>query len=233
MAGSAVGVSGLAQSRGFWVDVFLGLATALTLGVVLKALVLGAVLVPSASMEGTLLAGDFVLVDKLGRGGKFLVPALSPGGHSWIVVTPSLRRTQRGDIVLFRPPAGLDPDQRSGDRFFVKRCIATEGDTVEFSSLGVAVNGKILHLPATAAFWRDPSTAFARDAERKVIVPGGAIFLLGDNPIASSDSRAWGCIPEYDVAGRVALIYWSRCAQGEDGETSGVVRWERIGTVLR
>jgi signal peptidase I len=217
----------------FRVDVVLGLMSALALGTVLKIFVLGAVFVPSASMEGTLLAGDFVLVDKLGRSSEILVPNLIPGGSPWMVRTPGFRQTRRGDIVLFRRPPAVLSDRQSGDRFFLKRCVATGGDTVEFRGGGIVVNGQMLLLPATAAVWNDPDRAYTADQGTRVAVPEGCLFLLGDNPLRSSDSRMWGCIPECDVIGRVVFIYWSKHAAGETTEHSGAIRWERIGTVLR
>ena len=102
-----------------WVDGVLGVFVALGLGIILKVFVLDAVYVSSSSMEGTLLAGDYVLVNKLG---------------------PSILRTRIGDVVLFRPPAGVMAGVPREGLFFLKRCIATGGDTVQFARGGIAVN---------------------------------------------------------------------------------------------
>jgi signal peptidase I len=149
------------------------------------------------------------------------------------VRTPLFRSAHRGDVILFRAPAGMRPDGALGERFFVKRCIGIGGDTVTFANGGVAVNGRPLRFPDAAAVWRDPEGAFAGEQGKCIVVPEGSLFLLGDNPLRSSDSRLWGCIPEYDVVGRVALIYWSRHIGGDKAGSIGSIRWGRVGTRLR
>ncbi len=199
----------------FWVDALLGVLVALVLGIVLKIFVLGAIYVPSSSMEGTLLAGDYVLVNKLGH---------------------SIQRTRVGDVVLFRPPAGVMHGVRRDDLLFVKRCIATGGDTVEFVRGSIAVNGRPLLLPGTAALWKNSEGRFAEQEGRSISVPEGYLFLLGDNPSESYDSRAWGCIPERDVIGAAAVVYWSICPSRPSGEghgQPGMIRWSRIGIIPR
>lgn len=199
----------------FWVDILLGVLIALVLGIVLKTFVLGAIYVPSSSMEGTLLAGDYVLVNKLGH---------------------SIQRTRIGDVVLFRPPAGVMAGVQRDDLLFVKRCIATGGDTVAFVRGSIAVNRRLLLLPGTAALWKNSEGGFAEQEGRSIVVPDGHLFLLGDNPSESYDSRAWGCIPERDVVGAAALVYWSICPSWPPGEghgQPGAIRWSRIGTIPR
>jgi signal peptidase I len=199
----------------FWVDGVVGVLTALVLGIILKAFVLDAVYVPSRSMEGTLLAGDYILVNKLGH---------------------SIQPTRIGDVVLFRPPAGAMPWVQRDGLFFVKRCVAMGGDTVEFGRGSIAVNRRPLLLPGTAALWKNPEGGFAEEEGKSVVVPEGHLFLLGDNPSESYDSRAWGCIPERDVIGAAAVVYWSICPShppGEGDEQPGAIRWSRIGTVPR
>lgn len=199
----------------FWVDVVLGVLIAVAFGMMLKAFVLGAVYVPSRSMEGTLLAGDYILVNKLGH---------------------LIRRTRLGDVVLFRPPAVAMPGGEREDVLFVKRCIATGGDTLTFAYGSILVNRRRLLLPGTAALWRNPEGGCAESEGTCVIVPEGHLFLLGDNPSESFDSRAWGCIPESDVVGAAAMVYWSVCPSRPSGEgrgQPGAIRWNRIGTVPR
>ncbi len=196
---------------GFWIDVAIGAALAVIMGVLLKTFVLAAVQVPTASMRGTLLPGDFILVNKLQR------------------------QTRIGDVVVVHPPACAVTGSARGDVLFVKRCIATGGDTVEFQSQGIAVNQKNLILPGTAAFWLDPGRGFRNDAGKRIVVPQGSLFLLGDNPSESSDSRTWGCIPVEDVVGGAVAVYWSVAPSGPESLRSqqGGVRWGRIGTIIR
>jgi signal peptidase I len=214
-------------------DVVLGVIVALTLGTILKIFVLGAVCVPTGSMEGTLLAGDYVLVEKLGRSATILVPNLIPGLSPCVVNTPQMRHTRRGDIVLFHPPSAAQSVIEQNDLLFVKRCIATEGDTVEFRPHSVLINGFPLRLPQTAAVWDERDEVYAKDQGGKFIVPERSVFLLGDNPMHSNDSRNWGCVPESDVTGKVFFIYWSRTFAGERDGQHGGIRWQRVGTIVR
>jgi signal peptidase I len=60
-------------------------------------------------------------------------------------------------------------------------------------------------------------------------------FLLGDNMIASTDSRSWGVVPRQAVIGRVVLVYWSRDPDEEKtsaGSWFAGVRWNRIGGLV-
>ncbi|MBI3259185.1 MAG: signal peptidase I [Ignavibacteriae bacterium] len=52
-------------------------------------------------------------------------------------------------------------------------------------------------------------------------------YVLGDNCTDSYDSRFWGFVPLRNIIGKPILIYWSVDA------TSGVVQWDRIGTIVR
>ena len=199
----------------FWVDLLVGVLSALVLGVVLRTFVLGAVYVPSRSMEGTLLAGDYVLVNKLGH---------------------RIQGTRIGDVVLFHPPVGVMPGVQRDDLFFMKRCIATGGDTVTFVRGSIAVNSRPLVFPGTAALWKHPEGNFVEQEGKSFVVPEGCLFLLGDNPSESYDSRVWGCIPEGEVIGAAAVVYWSiwPSHQSEEGQGEpGAIRWNRIGTIPR
>lgn len=62
-------------------------------------------------------------------------------------------------------------------------------------------------------------------------VPAGHYWMLGDNRDNSKDSRYWGFLPESELIGRVAVVYFS-LKQGRGGRVRGV-RWDRIGHVPR
>lgn len=102
--------------------------------------VVQAVTVPTASMQNTILVGDYLLVN------KFIFPA---GGNP-LPFLPQ-RDIQRGDIVVFKYPGNkVDPasDRRRGlvpyQISYVKRVIALPGETVEFRNNHVYVNGELL-----------------------------------------------------------------------------------------
>ncbi|WP_328678506.1 signal peptidase I [Streptomyces sp. NBC_00343] len=141
--------------------------------------------IPSGSMESGLRIGDRVLVNKL---------AYRFGAHP-----------QRGDIVVF------DGTGYFGDADYIKRVVGVGGDHVlccdEKGRL--KVNGRSVDETAFLYPGDAPSTV-AFD----VVVPDGALFVLGDHRGDSSDSRdhlgdpGGGMIPVGDVIGRADWIVW-------------------------
>ena len=122
-------------------------AIALLAALILKIFVLGAVYVPSISMERTLLPGDYVLVDKLTYGGRASgrVPFLQSVFP--LFRFPGVRAVSRGDIVIFSLPAAACDSGFPGEPYFVKRCIAVAGDRVALHDGQMLVNGTPVRLP--------------------------------------------------------------------------------------
>ncbi|HEX8385647.1 MAG TPA: signal peptidase I, partial [Rubricoccaceae bacterium] len=122
-----------------WVRVIGGAVLA---AVLLRALVFEAYRIPSESMEGTLLIGDFVFVSKLAYGPTVL------GRH-----LPGLRAPRRGDVAVFHYPPGLEP--RVADRMpYIKRVVGLPGDTVSVVAKRVVVNGETAPPPPLGLrFW--------------------------------------------------------------------------------
>ena len=104
---------------------------ALVLTLFLRAFVIQAFRIPSASMQDTLLIGDFLFVNKFEYGPKI------PFTH---IRLPGLRAPRRGDVIVFQFPQDPSKD-------FIKRCIATGGETLEVRNKQVFVDGKPLHEP--------------------------------------------------------------------------------------
>src|SRR5438105_2077387 len=150
--------------------------------------------VPTASMQNTILVGDHLLWTKALYG-----PEL-PFLH-WRL--PRMRRVRRGQIIAFRYP--LDPQQ-----VYLKRAVAMGGDRVEIRNGVLWLNGAATLEPY--AFHTAPLiSANAGQAEHMPArtVPSGEIFVLGDNRDNSSDSRDWGPVPEQNVLGSPLLVLWS------------------------
>lgn len=181
---------------------------------------LQAFVVPSGSMETTLLVGDHVLVDKL---------VYSPAGSLTKHLLP-YRDVQRGDVIVFRYP--LDISQN-----YVKRAIGVPGDHIRLLNKQLILNGKPVHEPYATHIadnvnlYRDnfPSGApleqlrpraaeMVRDfvVHGDLVVPAGFIFAMGDNRENSDDSRYWGLVPRENVVGTPLMIYWSFDAPTED-----------------
>lgn len=107
---------------------------------------------------------------------------------------------QKGEIVVFREPTNQDRD-------FIKRVIATAGDSVEMKKGKVFVNGKQLN---EGYIWHKDPKGENISNYPKTIVPKGHIFALGDNRNNSLDSRfaEVGMIPLDLVKGRAMLRFW-------------------------
>jgi signal peptidase I len=120
-------------------------------------------------------------------------PTLQVGDH--IVVTPYHRALpQRGEVIVFRSPAGTD--------LLVKRVVAVPGDLVETHSGRLFVGGHAVAEPYVVA-----PTATGTIASQ--VIPPGCYFVLGDNRANSFDSRNWGVLPAAFVVGRARLVLWS------------------------
>jgi signal peptidase I len=111
------------------------------------------------------------------------------------------RAPRRGDIVVFRAPEAAARLCQGGG-VYVKRLIGLPGDRVAERNGVVYVDGRALDEPYVAPQDRDTRTAsFGR-------VASGQYFFMGDNRVASCDSRTWGTVPRDDLIGPVFATYW-------------------------
>lgn len=150
-----------------------------------------AALVPTSSMEGTILVGDHILMNKLMYGPQ--VPFTS-----WRL--PTFRDVARREIIAFYYP-------RDPQMIFLKRVAAVGGDRVEIRDDVLYVNDAPVHEPY-ARFDRRPWRRHPENMRARV-VPQGHLFVLGDNRDNSDDSRYWGTVPAENVIGEPLLVYWS------------------------
>lgn len=180
-------------------------------------------LIPSSSMESTLLPGDRVISSNLSYGLK--LPFVKTPVLFWS--TP-----KRGDVILFAAP--------HGDETFIKRVIGLPGDTVTFQSGNVVVNGQEFQMQdmALAADVDIPNVkAYVESApalnipshdvllssspdktffeSRRFTVPEKHFFVLGDNRDGSIDSRSFGYVSLSQVRGQAVRILFSTTGEGE------------------
>jgi signal peptidase I len=192
-----------------------------------------AFIVPTPSMDSTVMVGDHLLVDKLSYANadpvsKYLLPYTEP---------------KRGDVIVFRYP--LDIRQN-----YVKRVMGVPGDHIHILNKVVYLNGKPLQEPYTQhifpdlATYRDTFPMNPQDAEPllaavrvdparavqmltdnvqngELVVPPGNYFAMGDNRDNSLDSRYWGFVPRDYIIGKPLFIFWSYDAPTEDWVGSG------------
>jgi len=171
--------------QALWKSYVQACVIAFFIALIVRAFVFQAYRIPTGSMEDTVLAGDFVMVNKYTYRGES---------------NPAI-----GDVIVFAYP--LNPD-----RDFVKRVIALGGQEVAVRDKQLYVDGVEVPLPDQGKNVDREliSSIFSnRDNFGPVVVPQGSYFVMGDNRDDSEDSRFWGSVPDDHVKGRVAFVYWS------------------------
>ena len=189
--------------------------------------------IPSASMEPTLLVGDFLLVNKEISAGRF--PALA-----------STNQIRRGDLIVFHYP--VDPSKS-----LVKRVVGLPGERLRLRDGRVSIDGRALsesyavYLPSAPDSYRDDFPRVDRAdpavdsrwwiqmhtlvSNGELTIPPGSYFVLGDNRNDSEDSRYWGLVPREAIVGKPFLIYLS--LNEPAGSLLHFARWERTLRILR
>ncbi|MGB1009108.1 MAG: signal peptidase I [Thiolinea sp.] len=187
--------------------IILSVATQYVRGHLLESFV-----IPSSSMEPSILKGDVLFADK-----RYNCPGCK-------------HHAQRGDTAIF-----VYPNNRS--LYYIKRIIGLPGDQIRIVGQTVYVNGKPLaqqkkadgesymvteQLGETSYQVRWDKGGKAEMAS--LTVQPGTVFVLGDNRSATKDSRQFGAVPLMDVVGKVRQVWFSK---GEAG-----IRWKRLGQTI-
>ena len=190
--------------------------------------------IPSSSMMPTLLTGDFIWVNKYAYGLKM------PVFHGTLI---DVGKPERGDVVVFRYPSDQSID-------YIKRVVGLPGDKIYYDSRKkvIYVNNKPVEqttvgqyngLDEEQGLWlrneqlgETPHAMLTQSGRTgpakytELTVPEGEYFVMGDNRDNSSDSRAWGLVPERNLVGKAVFIWmhWRL-----DNFTEGL---KRIGTKI-
>jgi signal peptidase I len=209
--------------------------------------------IPSGSMEPTVLIGDHLIVSRFGYDAGLPFT-------TWHV--PLWREPKRQQIIVFRAPLA---DQGFPD--FIKRCIGVPGDHIKIVEGNVFVNGQQLVEPyarKNPMAVNLPSENFPTESDElpfsdrpewaseikantvngELVVPAGHYFMMGDNRDNSNDSRYWGFVPRENIIGTPVLTYmsidapedvWNPGHFAERFETyfraiihPGDIRWKRL-----
>ncbi len=195
--------------------------------------------IPSGSMMPTLLAGDFILVNKYSYGIRL------PVINKKII---ELGKPQRGDVVVFRYPKDPSTD-------YIKRVIGIPGDQLEYRNKILYINGKRLNYKDVGTYIGSGSgismtgTLIRKEQlgtiehdilvetrgfeypyecmkNQQFTVPEGQYFVMGDNRDHSNDSRFWCTVPDENLVGKAFMI-WMNWDSAGDG-----ILWERIGSSI-
>lgn len=202
--------------------------------------------IPSGSMMPTLLAGDYILVNKFTYGLR--VPILNN-------VFYPIGKPKRGDVFVFHYPPEPTID-------YIKRVIGLPGDKIQYHDKQLTINGQVINLTfvqpyqyelnvsddngnpravnVTASRLNEQLVTVKHDVlihdimnqynpgslgyrlmqGETVIVPEGHYFAMGDNRDNSSDSRVWGFVSNEHLVGRAFFIWFN------------FNEWHRIGQAI-
>ena len=189
--------------------------------------------IPSGSMMPTLLAGDYILVNKFIYGLR--VPIL----NNTII---EMNTPKRGDVFVFHFPPQPTID-------YIKRVVGLPGDVIQYQDKQLIINGKVLDVSLTGDYqykmkfvdgdgverennmtakqsveqlgvvkhdilihdvanqYNDDAPGAKLQAGEKITVPAGQYFAMGDNRDNSADSRVWGFVPEHNLVGKAFFIW--------------------------
>lgn len=187
--------------------------------------------IPSGSMMPTLLAGDYILVNKFTYGLR--VPILN---NTFI----EINHPSRGDVFVFHYPPEPSID-------YIKRVVGLPGDKIRYQDKRLTINGQQLALQDVGAYeyvmsglnimtakqYREQLGSVQHDIlihdvvgnydsdaigakfanNEEIVVPAGHYLAMGDNRDNSSDSRVWGFVPERNLVGK-AFFIWMNFDQG-------------------
>ena len=212
-----------------WLETIKTIFYALLIALVIRTLLFQPFNIPSASMEATLLVGDYVFVEKYAYGySKASVPyMLAPFSGRIFGSVP-----ERGDVIVFKMPNPNSPEYHWD---YIKRCIGLPGDRIQMIDGVLYINDK----PVPKVRVEDHVTTDAdgittrvqqyretlpngrsytvldrgmsdEDNTQAFVVPPGHYFMMGDNRDNSDDSRMnVGYVPAEDLVGRAKLRFFS------------------------
>jgi signal peptidase I len=213
-----------------WVEIGKTIVYALLIALVLRILLFQPFTIPSASMEPTLLQGDYIIVSKFSYGySRHSIPFSPPifkgrlFGHA----------PTRGDVIVFKLP-------RDGHTDYIKRLIGLPGDRVQVKHGVIFINDKpiaqqpdgkvtmmssygmpseVVRYKETFANGKD-HVGYSMDPSSDIentgvfLVPDKHYFMMGDNRDNSLDSRVpeeigVGFVPEENLVGKAQIILLS------------------------
>lgn len=189
------------------------IVAALLIAFLIKTFVFDVVRVDGSSMYPTLTNNDRLIVTKLGYKPKqkdiiildstyhtrqAYYAALEKSGQSFNPITKA--------INYFSLPEDLKT------RYYVKRIIATPGQTVDIIDGNVYVDGELLD----EEYYDGVTTAFDPSVEFPQTVRDDCVFVMGDNRPASKDSRSsdLGQVPIKAISGKSQVRIWPFSAFG-------------------
>jgi signal peptidase I len=240
--------SNASTDEGWW-EIFKIVFHAILLAIIVRIFIIQPFNIPSGSMQGNLLVGDYLFVSKFSYGySKYTFMGDLFSGR--ILAS----KPERGDVVVFKLPK--DPTQD-----YIKRVIGLPGDKIQMIGGILHINGNPIPKKRDGQFVEDlRATPVARfketlpngvsyhsldskphngraytDNTDVYTVPEGHYFMMGDNRDNSSDSRdpSVSFVPFENFVGEAQMIFFSK---GEATDpTTGLfnIRWSRLFKIVR
>lgn len=181
--------------------------------------------IPSGSMMPTLVAGDFIAVNKFSYGVRF--PVINT------VLIPN-DMPERGDVVVFHYPRDTSID-------YIKRVVGLPGDKIKYENKQLFINDKLVPHVFEKNYeymMNDNYRVLAKEFSETLgevkhsilihnvegesgsfVVPEGNYFVMGDNRDNSSDSRVWGFVSEDLLVGKAFIIWLNFSEPSRIGDT--------------
>jgi len=225
---------------------------ALLIALVIRTLLFQPFSIPSGSMKGTLLVGDYLFVSQFSYGySRYSLPLSLPLFSGRIFSA----EPKRGDVVVFALPREPSTD-------YIKRVIGLPGDRIQMIGGLLHINGVAVKRERIGDFFDDENGSTVRrwretlpdgvsyevldlqdnnflDNTQEYVVPAGHYFMMGDNRDNSMDSRvqsAVGYVPFENIIGKAQIIFLSI----GDGKSAWQIwnwpwsmRWSRLFTIIR
>jgi signal peptidase I len=182
--------------------------------------------IPSASMENTLLIGDHLIMSRVGYDAG--IPFTGVHASLW-------KNPVRQQLVIFKSVVPGSTDD------IIKRVIGLPGETIDIHDNAVWINGRRLQENYTQGLTERVGRT---DVKLPLVVPDRSYFVMGDNREDSYDSRFVGCVPRKNIIGTPVMIYMSLDAPEGAWESGsafdrilayanairhpGTVRWKRL-----
>lgn len=222
---------------------------ALLIALVFRTFIYQPFSIPTASMQSSLMIGDYVLASKYSWGyGQYSFPlGLIPFNGRILGREPN-----RGDIAVFRPVPQSDP--------YIKRVIGMPGDRIQMIDGILNINGTpVVREEVGREMDKDsfgitvPVTVYREtlpngvthtiheiaddmplDNTSEYMVPAGHYFMMGDNRDRSQDSRvlsAVGYVPHANLIGKAEARFFSiadNIPPWQIWQWPANVRWDRM-----
>ncbi len=174
-----------------WVKTLGGAIVVVT---ILNGILIASFVVPTGSMENTVMTGEFLFVNKFKYGPSTpqIIPILNIPLPFY--KTPPIWSPKQGDVIVFIYPGDREEVKHEEFMYYLKRCVAVSGDTLKIVNDSVYVNGVQFHLPPGGKYIDNPTyhdesytfpvgKNFTRSNYGPIRIPkmGDVITLTNDN----------------------------------------------------